>query len=341
MNEVIDWFANYDIGKIVRPEDPYYKFEDIRAPLETLKRTATDMVFSPELWAELPTSYKNTAIQELETMQRLLTQIEQNRSNAEWLGGNERGHTNSILNVYSTLYDKFVSPVRAYKSTSDAVRMETAEALTRLQEAISEAEESSKQAKFSAKAAGEAATNTAANSLAKHFEHSVIGYPSTNARLKNQYKRTWWFRYQYRRSMSNQRGYSAAARVWFVMVVISIGVTIWVSTWAFHGIDFATVTLQTVLAKALILAAPAYAIRFSVRNYNANKHLSTANRHRSVIMQTLLALLARDEISEAAKEKIITEAAARVFDPGESGYLTSKDSLSGGDNSIQMPSIKY
>lgn len=338
MDPVVQWFADFDVSQIVHPDDPYYTFNEMKIPLETIKKTAQDAVASPELWDELPPNYRSVAVSELQTVQRIINEVMPYRQDASWLASNSRGQINSLLNVYDRVYERFISPVRAYKSTNEAVRQETSSALSRLQEAISEAEQSSKQARSSAKVAGEAATRTAITSLSEYFEHTVTGYPNRDyVRLKKKYPKQWWFRAQYERSRLSQRGYLSAARVWFGLVVATTAITAGVSIWIFHDVDFEKLTPQAVLAKALILAAPAYSIRFSVRNYNANKHLATSNRHRAIIMQTLLALLAREEVSEATREKIIVEATARVFDPGDNGYLTGKDSLNGGDSVINFP----
>lgn len=102
---------------------------------------------------------------------------------------------------------------------------------------------------------------------------------------------------------------------------------------SFH--DFNGSRIEEVLAKALILAAPAYGVKFSAKNFRDNKSLEAANNYRAVVMKTLLSFMARPTIDDPTKNTIIAEAASQVFKNNKSEGITPSD-----DTVLEIPAIK-
>jgi hypothetical protein len=120
-------------------------------------------------------------------------------------------------------------------------------------------------------------------------------------------------------------------------VVFSIAITGFAAHKALAGLDLSNVTLNEVLARALLVAAPAFAIRFSTRNFNAAKHQVTMYRHRQAVLDTVIGMLGRDGVEDSTRQQAIIEAVKQVFDPGETGYLNRRDSVGSSDPVIELP----
>jgi hypothetical protein len=127
-------------------------------------------------------------------------------------------------------------------------------------------------------------------------------------------------------------GYDRAAALWLGATIVAVIAT---------GI-YASVLLQEMgphadwqqlIPKIVTLLAPAYFVRFCVQNYRSNKHLFISNTHRATVsrdakgfseqVSTATDSLKKDELT--ARAQIIDRASIVVFDPGETGYITTKE----------------
>ncbi len=131
-------------------------------------------------------------------------------------------------------------------------------------------------------------------------------------------------------------GYKGSARAWFVLVILSIFITFLASYFLFgdlRHVEINQLTFESISVRAVVLLAPAYLIRFSVRNYNASKHLSVINTHRAQVAGILNAYIAMVSGADGDRKKeILMIAAQLLFDPGESGYITRRDGAGTSDN---------
>ncbi len=331
--EELSKLARYDLNGIVRLNDPYFKFDVVAPKLETLKQSAVDVIENAEFWNELPESIKELIKSRVTELLQILDEIVLHRDEAAWLTAQYESRISIIGSIYELVYRDFVRGVREYKNSLETTLEQSRKELAKLKSAT-------KRAEGSAKSVGELAGDKAVAALHEHFESAVSGIvyqapPKGSWRnlfnLKIRVSERWKFFAQ------GNRGYEASARKWVFLVVASIVSTSWFGTYLFREVDFTKVTLEEVLARALLLAAPAYAIRFCVRNYNASKHLAATNRHRAVVLRTLLAFLSRTEIGDQVREQIVVEAARQVFATEESGYITRKDGAGSSEPIIELP----
>ena len=105
--------------------------------------------------------------------------------------------------------------------------------------------------------------------------------------------------------------------------------------------------LNDLVPKVVSLLAPAYLIRFCVQNYRANKHLATMNSQKALAARSLLAytsnLSTSDESLKLSNYGVIGDiqksVAAIIFDPGETGFITTKEGAGATDSFFQGTSI--
>lgn len=136
-------------------------------------------------------------------------------------------------------------------------------------------------------------------------------------------------------------GYAGAAKLWLAGTLVAVAVTFVSSIILFNGlrhVNITDLTFETIAVRSVILLAPAYLIRFCVRNYNAAKHLVVLNTHRAQIAGILDAYTAQVSGKDGElKKDILVVAAQLLFDPGESGYLTRRDGAGAMDAPANFP----
>lgn len=134
-------------------------------------------------------------------------------------------------------------------------------------------------------------------------------------------------------------GYERSASLWFIgafLSVVGTGIYAAVLLSGFNG----TSTLNELIPKVVSLLAPAYLIRFCVQNYRANKHMATMNLQKAIAARSLLAytrnLSTSEENLKSQNNAIIGDiqknVASIIFDPGETGFITTKEGAGSSDS---------
>ncbi len=134
-------------------------------------------------------------------------------------------------------------------------------------------------------------------------------------------------------------GFERAAQFWFLGV---LGSLVFVSVYSALVIRSLQITqdslsIQEAVVKAVVLLAPVYLIRFCVRNYNANKHLSSTNLQRANSIS--VAELFTRGINSENKEAYI-KLIELIFTQDETGYITKREGAGSNDTSIDLPIVK-
>jgi hypothetical protein len=302
MDDQIAELAKIKPDEVLYADDKYFKLGDSRLYIERLVEGAQDIIQNADFWNELPRPTKNTIHSETETILRVINTIQQNKDNPQWLTANLDAHIESISTQYNVLYPWLVTAIRDYKNSLNSQRREANALLRELRTATKTAEDTSK-------LASEASSSISTSSLSKYFDEVANGNSAQRAKLKRDHKKSWLIRLD---------SYSGESRRWFYGVLISVIATGATAVIVFWGVkEQPDLTLQGVIARGLILAAPAYAIKFSARNYTTAKHFKATNVHRAVVMKTLFAFIQREEISPEIRALVISEAAKQVFKPDD------------------------
>lgn len=115
-----------------------------------------------------------------------------------------------------------------------------------------------------------------------------------------------------------------AAKKWLVATIITVSLTfcaavaIFVLAFFYHPADLSA-TLEYVIAKLLVLSALFYAAVWCSRNYRAQKHNETLNRHRANALMTFRAFV-EGTADERVKDAILLHAAQAAFAGRPTGY---------------------
>lgn len=337
MDERLKKLADFDINAVIKPDDPYYPYTDVAPKLQLLKAAAEDATSNPEFWDELPEAQKSNILSWVDSLLSTLVQIVEHRNDGTWLSQNYAPTQAQITSYYNDMYPVFIVGARGFKNAVGMTKQELNATLKRVRNAAKEVEEKAATIDDLTRQSAEASANASAERLSDFFTQQVEGFPKPVNESKGIKRPFVRLKIEFLTTFRGERGYVAASRTWFFGVLLSLGFTALAASRALHGIDLRSITLEEVLARALLIAAPAYAIRFCVKNFNANKHQVTINRHRAVVLDTLLAFFSRPDVSPTLKDQLMAEAAKQVFEPGESGYLSRRDSVGTGDSIIEIP----
>lgn len=328
MDEQIKRLAELDIDNILIPGDPHFKIDDVKRILQLVRAGAKKLLDYPEYWSELSPSAQKLVVDESRSLMRVVDEIAGTKDNTSWLTDHLHERKASIAALYDRLYPYLVTGIRLYENETDNARKELQTLVRQVKATQKSAQEASVQAESAKNLAEESAADTATSNLSLFFDRLANGNEDVHKSGRQEYKRTWWL------SIIFRSGYKYAATRWFLLTLFFVVITGWLGYISFH--DFNSSSIEDVLAKALILAAPAYGIKFSARNFRDNKSLEAANNHRAVVMKTLLSFMSRPGIDEATKNIIITEAATQAFKHGKSEGTTTAEN----DTVLEIPAIK-
>lgn len=128
------------------------------------------------------------------------------------------------------------------------------------------------------------------------------------------------------------------ACIWLLVsiaLVFIIGCTI---RWIFDGLfdegqsEIASdVSWQIFLSKILFLSFASVVFYQAVKNYNANMHLYTLNKHRENSLTTFRAFVESSK-DDQVRDAILIQATRTIFEAGQTGYVSSPD--------VAMPNIE-
>ena len=94
------------------------------------------------------------------------------------------------------------------------------------------------------------------------------------------------------------------------------------------------VSLQIFLAKILLLSFFSVVFYQIVKNYNANMHLQTVNRHRENSLKSFQSFVESTDDAKI-KDTVLIQATKAIFETGETGYISTK-----GNGITSMETIK-
>jgi hypothetical protein len=88
------------------------------------------------------------------------------------------------------------------------------------------------------------------------------------------------------------------------------------------GVGF-QVSLQVFLAKILLLSFFSVVFYQIVKNYNANMHLHTLNKHRENSLKSFQSFVEATD-DPKIKDMVLIQATKAIFEAGDTGYISSK-----------------
>ncbi|MDD9869856.1 MAG: hypothetical protein OXU50_08235 [Gammaproteobacteria bacterium] len=128
------------------------------------------------------------------------------------------------------------------------------------------------------------------------------------------------------------------ARTWLIVSIVSVGIIGFIIWWIFDGLvderqsEIASeISWQIFLSKILFLSFASVVFYQVVKNYNANMHLYTLNKHRENSLATFQAFVESSKDYQV-RETILVQTTRAIFEAGQTGYVSSPDGA--------MPSIE-
>lgn len=138
---------------------------------------------------------------------------------------------------------------------------------------------------------------------------------------------------QYLSQVFSKQAESAEERSKFwsgIVIALSGILTITILGLIWHCLNGKIETIETktgyALLSALLVAAIFYLLRFSIKQFNISHHIGQSNRHRASVAETLESFLVAGGSDISIKEALLKEAAAAMFRPESTGFLT-KDQI--------------
>jgi len=129
-----------------------------------------------------------------------------------------------------------------------------------------------------------------------------------------------------------------AAHIWLFASIVAVGTIVSIIWWIFDGlIDerqseiVSDVSWQIFLSKILFLSFASVVFYQVVKNYNANMHLYTLNKHRENSLTTFRAFVESSKDYQV-RDAILMQATRTIFEAGQTGYVSSPD--------VAMPNIE-
>lgn len=132
-----------------------------------------------------------------------------------------------------------------------------------------------------------------------------------------------------------------SARIWLIVAVIAAlgigGFLYWIFSELVASIQAdvqIAVSLQVFFAKILLLSFFSVIFYQIVKNYNANMHLQTLNRHRENSLKSFRSFVESTD-DPKIKDVVLIQATKAIFEAGETGYISNK-----GESVTSMDTIK-
>ena len=173
----------------------------------------------------------------------------------------------------------------------------------------------------------EAVQNLNAETEAKEAERQKA-FSDLKLKMQNQLAETSVSQYEKIFAEQADKHYKSA-RGWFwatIGLTFGFGAIFW---WLLQaaGSDLSSV-LQNLLTKGFLLSLVYLLLHRCIKNYTAEKHLETVNRHRQKALDTFDAFVDAAEGDRETRDAVLLAATNCIFDANQSGYLSVKTSRS-------------
>ncbi|PIY96746.1 MAG: hypothetical protein COY66_03080 [Candidatus Kerfeldbacteria bacterium CG_4_10_14_0_8_um_filter_42_10] len=131
-----------------------------------------------------------------------------------------------------------------------------------------------------------------------------------------------------------------SAKLWMTLYIATIIITIGIAWWLFNNfyVEIKNVTntsgaIQLLVAKLVFISIAFYLLHRFSKNYSAQKHLESVNKHRESSLKVFKAFVESTN-DDKIKNVILVQASKAIFDNVDTGYITQ-----GSD--VNSPEIKF
>lgn len=263
-----------------------------------------------EFWNYLPQEKKNNIRSYLEHFLRYIEQI-QNFNPTQGNPQSERdGIANNIKSNYGQFFEQLFPRLKLHILEKEFSSQKTQDLLNQARQDIEVIAQQRQQGEEILKAMREVSAVTGVSKFAAVF--------GDQAELHRKSARNWlWV------TIASAVGIGGFLYWIFSQLVQTIQ----------SGVDF-QVSLQIFLAKILLLSFFSVVFYQIVKNYNANMHLQTLNRHRENSLKSFQSFVESTDDAKI-KDMVLIQATKAIFEAGETGYISTK-----GEGITSMETIK-
>lgn len=266
---------------------------------------------NPDFWDQLPEDKKNNIKNYLEHFLQYIEQI-QNFNPSQGNPQDERnGIASRIRSNYNEFYEHLFPRLKLFVLEKEVSSKKAEELIKQAEEVISAIQKQKEQGDEILKALRETSAITGVSKFAGVFGDQA-----------KQNKKT--------------------ANRWLIVSIVSavaIGGFLW---WVFNQLiniiqanDGFQVSLQIFLAKILLLSFFSVVFYQVIKNYNANMHLYTLNKHRENSLVSFQSFVESTE-DPKIRDTVLIQATKAIFEAGETGYVSSKDGSITGLETIKI-----
>ncbi len=299
IKEYLDKLNSIDVESLKR-EGKEFNFVDIYPLLSESFKNIKALETSPEFWDFLSQDKKGSISSTLNVFVQCVEEIR--NFNPVQIGNPqfERDNlANTIRNYYGQLYDSLFTPLKIHLLNKEVSAEKMQELFTQAQKDIEAIQQQKQQGEKILKAMREISAVTGVSKFAGVFGEQAE---------KHKKSARWWL-------------------IASIVAAGAIGLFLW---WIFgqlvetikDGVEF-TVSLQIFFAKILLLSFFSVVFYQLVKNYNANMHLYTLNKHRENSLKTFQAFVESSN-DPKIKDAVLIQATKAIFAAGDTGYISSK-----------------
>lgn len=306
---ILDELDKIDL-KTLKREGRDFDFTDIHPYISEVYENLEVLKTHPEFWAYLPEDHRRNIKSYLTRFREHVDKI----NNFNPAVGNPQSErdaiANQLKNTYKDLFEQFFPKLKLFVLEKEFSSQKIQNLVSEAQSKLENIEDQRKQGEDILKAMKEASAATGVSKFAE-----VFGLQA--------------------------KSHIRSARYWLGVTILSAGGIGWFLYWIFNklvdaiqqGVAF-EVSIQVFLAKILLLSFFSVVFYQIIRNYNANMHLYTLNRHRENSLKSFQSFVESTD-DPKIKDVVLIQATKAIFDAGETGYVFAK-----GDGITSMETIK-
>jgi hypothetical protein len=278
-----------------------FNFSDVSPFIEEIFANVKVLENNPEFWNKLPENQRNNIKSYLEHFLQYVEKIQNFNPTQVSNPQSERdGIANNIKNNYNQFYEHLFPRLKLYVLEKEFSAEKIEALLKQANENIEAIKKQKEQGDEILKAMREASAITGVSKFAAVFGNEA----KTNKKTANK-----WL-------------------VASIASAVGIGLFLW---WIFSQLLEAIkddagfeVSLQVFLAKILLLSFFSVVFYQVIKNYNANMHLYTLNKHRENSLKSFQSFVESTE-DPKIRDTVLIQATKAIFEAGETGYVSSKD----------------
>lgn len=299
-----------EISKVLH-EGKEFNFLQAREEVEELVQFAKDLLNHPSIVRLIPANVGLVIDSKMAELLTTLTEMEAFDAHSESTPAPfVESKIVKIISIYSDLFTS-IGWVEGKKLTEtvrkDGLTATVGESVKALEEIKGELSE--------AKQATEAIRGLAGQGSISHYRGVFTKQANSNQNVAK-----WWF-----------IGGALA-------MILSIGLLAWVSNSIADAVKEAQsnqAIISLVISKLFMLAIVIFSLQMLMRNYFANMHQATLNRHRENALEVFEAMV-KAGTSDETRDAILAFLAKAIFESGDTGFLPGKDMSKDAPDVLQM-----